>query len=752
MVFSFEFLFLLVLNAQRLPKRGNMCHVIFCRKSLVYQKIGFYWAFFLLVLILSSQLAAQNPGKIDSLKEELRLRGDANRYKVLWGLAYELFDVDNQQALGYAQMAYDFGTKRGDSLAIVESGRIMGQLFRRLHRLDESINILQKVLSISKRKGFEREEIHILNGLAIAYSFKAEYDKALEYNFQSLVIREQQGNKMQIGISLNNIGFVYFKMNNYDLGLDYFLQALNTINESGDKYDLDRLYINIGLCYNGLADYTNAQDSFNKAFEVCEGPCSKDIVIEGEYGLGHSFFNQKNYMEAKKHLKKSLEVAVQEQNQRFQLENLIELAEIDLIQGNLKSVSLYLEETEKLASNIEYKSLLLGIYRLRAAYHTALGNFEFANSFQRKYSQLRDSIYADRVIKNLTRVQTLYAQRENLAIIAAKDEVLALNDKVISQQRAVTLLLVAVLVLMGTLGVVIYRNYRKIKEVNAELASAKQVIEDHNKFLDQLVAQKTRELIDTNVSLVKVNDELDNFIYKTSHDIRGPLASLKGMVNLAIMDVKDEKALGYLSKLDTTAEKLNMVLTRLLIVNRINNTELKPEQIHFEPIIQEILTLEVKKGIPSKIKIDFEVESDIDLVTDREMVRLILENLIDNAVKFYNDSERVESFVRIGVKSERGGVTARIVDNGVGITTMNREKIFQMFVRASERSDTGGIGLYLAKLATEKLGGEINLVSTDEKYTEFIVQFPTVMPGLEEKKMDEFQPQPAKAPIGKQIA
>ena len=134
--------------------------------------------------------------------------------------------------------------------------------------------------------------------------------------------------------------------------------------------------------------------------------------------------------------------------------------------------------------------------------------------------------------------------------------------------------------------------------------------------------------------------------------------------------------------------------------------------------------LEMKKGVPQKIKIEYDVASDIKLVSDVEMVRLILENLIDNAVKFYNDSQRVESFVKIFVRSEDGVVAAHVQDNGVGIAQMSRENIFQMFVRASERSETGGIGLYLAKLATEKLGGEINLV-TNEKYTEFIVRFPT---------------------------
>ena len=170
-------------------------------------------------------------------------------------------------------------------------------------------------------------------------------------------------------------------------------------------------------------------------------------------------------------------------------------------------------------------------------------------------------------------------------------------------------------------------------------------------------------------------------------------------------------------------------------MNRINHAELKPEVIHFEPIIQEILTLEMKKGLPSKIRIDYDVAPNIELVSDREMVRLVLENLIDNAVKFYNESQRVESFIKIVVRPEEGNVRVHVIDNGVGIAQMSRENIFQMFVRASERSDTGGIGLYLAKLAADKLGGDINL-ATSGIYTEFIVEFPENLQAIIRKRKE----------------
>ena len=106
-------------------------------------------------------------------------------------------------------------------------------------------------------------------------------------------------------------------------------------------------------------------------------------------------------------------------------------------------------------------------------------------------------------------------------------------------------------------------------------------------------------------------------------------------------------------------------------------------------------------------------------------MRIVLENLIDNAIKFYNDSERVDSFLDIHIeRMHDAGVKIRVIDNGIGISESNPGKLFQMFSRASERSETGGIGLYITKTATEKIGGKVGLQTTPEGYTEFYVVFP----------------------------
>ena len=702
----------------------------------MYQ-INYKLGFLLLAIFIYTGICAQTTtSSIDSLKSILKEKSGHGRYEILYQLAYDLFDVDNREASVYARQAYDLAYDVGDSLKIVTSGRLAGQIYRRIEQLETSIDVLKEVLPIAKRNSYEDEEKKILNALALTHTLRAEYDEALKYNFQSLVIREKGGKKDEVSVALNNIGLVYFKLKNYERAVEYYERCLKIKNEINYTYDMDRLLINLGLCYNQLKNYKEARKFITNAFSFCDSTCSEAIRIEGNFGLGVSYFIEAEvtndtavYSKSKESFIKSYDVANQIHDKRWRLENLVYLARIYTELNEVDHAKKTLEEAEGIADDTDYNLLLIEIYKGFSILFNKSKNYQQAAIYQDKYIHLKDSIYSESLIKNLSKIQTDFEQRENIATIAAKEEV-------IKQQRDLNIAIAIIAMLAGLLVLVLQRSNRTIKRVNAQLSEAKEVIEeqnklleDKNKYLDKEVEAKTVDLERVNQSLKQVNDELDNFIYKTSHDIRGPLASLKGMCNVALMDVKDPVALDYLSKLDTTAERLNTILTRLLIINQINNSKLSVARIDFDTIINDVLLLEKKKGLPQKLKIRRYVEDNATILSDKELIRIVLENLIDNAIKFYNESDRVDSFVDIHVNtSGQGQVRVRVIDNGIGISEANPGKLFRMFFRASERSETGGIGLYIVKTATAKLGGRVGLLTTPEGYTEFYVLFPTTPP------------------------
>jgi tetratricopeptide (TPR) repeat protein len=167
---------------------------------------------------------AQDSRKIDSLKSELQTANDTTRFILL----QELFKSYNQTnfnvALQYAQDAYKIAEALGDSSKIVEGGRMIAYSLMDLGRNDESIVILNKVLAIARRNQIRYPDLKpkikfLLNNAAIAYMHRGNYDSSLSYNFKSLEIRENEGDKRSIGTALNNIGLVYFKLKNYEQAL-----------------------------------------------------------------------------------------------------------------------------------------------------------------------------------------------------------------------------------------------------------------------------------------------------------------------------------------------------------------------------------------------------------------------------------------------------------------------------------------------------------------------------------------------------
>jgi signal transduction histidine kinase len=661
---------------------------------------------------------SQGTEQVDALIELAKYHGNQNK---------------NAVALDYCVRANSIALSLGDSARYVRSGRMRGQLLNRLDRVREASQVLEKVMPIAKRNNFHADYRTILNNLALSYSFQARYDEALKIHFINLELREKSNDQVGVAGALNNIGLVYFKLKNYKQALNYYTRAIQTVKEHNIEDDRATYYTNIGLCYNQLKQFKNGLEYFELALAGCQDACAPQILIDANFGIGVARYNLEEFEVAQKHLNESLRIAREVPNKRFQAENLVYLAHIAVKTDKLDEAIPLLEECRTIAKEGNFNELLIETYREFSNVYSRKSDFQRASDYQKRYIDLKDSIYSERLIENIAKVQTEFAQRENIKTIAD-------NQAIIRQQRYLNIAIAIIAILAGLLILVLQRSNRVSKQVNTQLSEAKETISQQNKLLeirnkdlDREVEKKTADLERVNLSLKQVNDELDNFIYKTSHDIRGPLASLKGMCNVALMDVTDEVALDYLRKLDATAERLNAILTRLLIINQINNSKLSVSRIDFTRIVNDIILLEKKKGLPPKIEIRKRIEDDprIYISSDKELVRIVLENLIDNAIKFYNESDRVSSFVEINISSTAEGVKVRVIDNGIGISESNPGKLFQMFFRASERSEIGGIGLYIVKTATAKIGGKVGLLTTPEGYTEFYVLFPSQPPSTE---------------------
>ena len=227
-----------------------------------------------------------------------------------------------------------------------------------------------------------------------------------------------------------------------------------------------------------------------------------------------------------------------------------------------------------------------------------------------------------------------------------------------------------------------------------------------------------------NQELIKINGELDRFIYSTSHDLRAPLSSILGLINLADLSNDPKEFKQYHSMMRERIGKLDDVLKEILDYSKNTKAEIIIQRVNLHSLIQQAIEdIQYSSGA-ERIKIDLEMPTDIEIYTDHMRLCIILNNLVSNAIK-YSDHTKATPRVCIAARQIDNNVVISIEDNGEGIEIHHHEKIFSMFYRASTKSSGSGLGLYLVKEAIEKLGGTIQVISEKDKGSKFTV----IMPG-----------------------
>jgi PAS domain S-box-containing protein len=209
--------------------------------------------------------------------------------------------------------------------------------------------------------------------------------------------------------------------------------------------------------------------------------------------------------------------------------------------------------------------------------------------------------------------------------------------------------------------------------------------------------------------LAVLNLELDSFIYKASHDLRSPLLSITGLLNLMEKSSHFELT-EYTQLMKRSTERLTKYITQLAHYSRNNNAEIDNSKINFKHLFEEVI--ENYKFLPNAEKIRFYVETEdmIETCSDSFRLKIILNNIVSNAIK-YHDTTQIYPFVRLAVKGDEKSFYIKVTDNGVGIVEESIDNIFGMFKRATDRADGSGLGLYIVKKALEKMGGTISVSS-----------------------------------------
>ncbi len=555
------------------------------------------------------------------------------------------------------------------------------------------------------------------------------YDRALENHFAALKLKEEAGDiRGEWPPPINNIGLVYYKIDYAEQALDFFNKALKIKLSEGDTLRTIITYNNIGLVYSEVKNDSLAIKNFNKALAISRRYRVDNYLGPAYNGLGNVYIRMGKLDSAHHCLTLATLSTKKYKSPTLQSSNNYLFAKLFAEQKEFGLARQYLNASQELALEVRDRQRQKNNLKLMATIFEINEVFDSAYFYQKQYSALEDSIFNEKLAESLAKIQIAMEEEQNLRLIEAQEEKLVNN-------KLLTLFLLSVIALTVTLITVIFRNYRATSKMNLILSQTKEQIEKQkenleaknralaeaqrtineqnitlrnlNLGLEQTVKGRTEELLRSNIDLEKAVKDLDQFIYKTSHDLRGPIATMQGIINLGVIEARDPKSAEYFKTLHQVTNNLNNVLYRLIDVHETYQRKpvfdlIRPN----EAILKTVERIAESQNDPT-VTIETDLAADREWVSDQALFVVIIENMLRNAYLYADKGD-----ARILIKSayDDGQLKLIFSDNGFGIQSGDEKKVFNLFFKGSPRPGGTGLEIYTAKIAIEKLGGTISMV------------------------------------------
>ncbi|MTI40705.1 PAS domain-containing sensor histidine kinase [Fulvivirga lutimaris] len=263
------------------------------------------------------------------------------------------------------------------------------------------------------------------------------------------------------------------------------------------------------------------------------------------------------------------------------------------------------------------------------------------------------------------------------------------------------------------------RNINELKIAEQKLVELNETLTQQNKAL----AEREEELNKAMKELSDRNFELDQLVYKTSHDLRSPLSSILGLVNVAKMDTETTDKSEYIEQIGFSIHRLDDFVRSMLNYAKASRVDVTLEEIDIKEIIDSCLKDLAFLETYNKVKTNISIKGNSSIKTDKLKLKIILSNIISNAFKYMDDS-KPEPYLNIDIITSTKELKITISDNGIGIEEEHLPKIFDMFYRATELSQGSGLGMYIVKQSVDKLEGTVTISSKFKEGTTFNISLP----------------------------
>ncbi|NNE30229.1 MAG: tetratricopeptide repeat protein [Saprospiraceae bacterium] len=582
------------------------------------------------------------------------------------------------KALDYAQRAkktlYEKELDKNEFLL----GEIYYQLIQIHVKRQEYGKILEdskSLLEIAKRRKDVERELSALNNIAIYYAHKSDYKTAMRFFLDALEKSREISHRPIASQCLINIGTIYAHLDNQREAERRYLSALEEYEDVLPVNTRIIIHNNLGNAALTMEKFSEAQDSFTKAYLLAEKVNYKEMQAQAAAQLSRSHIAAKDWSKGKDFAGKAKEFLQGFGDLNGKQINLINLGAIHHYEGNFDQAIILTSQGIAASKRLRDDSSEIRGYRLLALIYRELEDYQQAYHYQTIYAQAQERYLREKRNRQVIDLEIKYAIRD---------------------------------------------KQKEIEQLTKE-----------NEF-QSLLLEQSHHITNQNAQLLQVNEELRQFAYVASHDLKEPLRMIGSYVQLIQRRHKEDfgpESKEFFAFVQEGVSRMNSLLDALLRYATIGKSD-----DDFEPVdLTDVVDLAIINLRVSIEETGAEIEA-VNLPTVRSIKSLLIQlfqNLIGNAIKFRKE-DTIPVIKIIGEESPEEFVLS-IQDNGIGIDPEFQEKIFVIFQRLHTRAkyQGAGIGLSICQKIIQRVGGRIWVASAAGQGATFFVAFPKVKENLD---------------------
>lgn len=648
-----------------------------------------------LLLVIPKAFAQDN--KVDSLQQLLfATKIDTAKVRLLNEISACLWYSEPDASVEYAEQALHIAQKNNYQNGMLKAYNNIGVINDGQGNYSKALQCFMKTLELSRDLGDAKATSKALNNIGVLYESLGEYKQALKYHEQSLEIKEKLQDEQGIGFAYNNMGVIYKELGQAAKALDYHLKALSIREKTDYQRGIANSLNNIGRIYLTQHLLEKAQQCFVKSLEITEQLEDKSGQAYSLLNLGLVYYKKYDFHQSILYAKKSFQIS------------------------------------RELTAKLEIKESCKLLYQSYAALH----DYQNAFKYQTTYLNFHDSLTSEETKRRIAHLQSSYEiqKRDGEIMMLNKDKEIseAETRRLNAEAERKNLFLFAsftFLAFLILLAVILVRYNRQHKRVNHLLHKKNEEIR-HTNF-DLQVKNKEIELRNEEVweqkrSLEELNGIKDRLFSIIAHDFRSPLNSLQGTLSLLQMEAISYEELknilpGIIYKVDHTVSLLDNLLNWAR--TQMSGMKTKPVDFNLQAIIEENVYLLKSQANEKGVLIHNLISPAIPVFADQEMIKLVVRNLLTNAVKFTSPGD----VISVKVKETPHFYQVAVVDTGCGI---DKDKLSYLFepgkgsTPGTHNEKGTGLGLWMCKDFVEKNGGNIWAESEKSKGSTFYFTTP----------------------------